>query len=195
MKYSKRFEDALVFASQLHKEQQRKVSGTPYIGHLLGVASIVIEHGGSEDEAIAALLHDAIEDQGGAKIRDEIRKRFGEKVVEIVDGCTDSDVIPKPPWRKRKEDYIEHLSMATLPILLVSASDKLYNARTIREEYRLIGDEVWNRFQGKKDGTLWYYRALVTAYRNRISKIPNCNPHLSVIVDELDRVVSELEQI
>lgn len=192
MKYSKRFEDALVFANQLHREQQRKVSFTPYVGHLLGVSSIVIEHAGNEDEAIAALLHDAIEDQG-AEYREEIRNKFGDAVVEIVNGCTDSDTFPKLPWRERKEKYIAHLAEATPSILLVSASDKLQNSRAILEEYRILGDEVWERFKGKKDGTLWYYRALVIAFRDRISRIPNCNPQITRIVDELNRVVTELE--
>jgi len=195
MKYSKRFEEALIFANQLHSGQERKVSGAPYIGHLLGVASIVIEYGGNEDEAIGALLHDAIEDQGGTIIREEIRKRFGDTVVEIVDGCTDSDVIPKPPWRKRKEDYIAHLAEATPSILLVSASDKLHNTRATLKKYRVIGNEVWNYFAGKKDGTLWYYRTLIIAFRDRISRIPNCNPQIPQIVDELDRVVVELERL
>jgi (p)ppGpp synthase/HD superfamily hydrolase len=193
MLYSKRFEDALVFANRLHSEQQRKVSGTPYVGHLLGVASIVIEHGGTENEAIAALLHDAVEDQEVPKIREEIRKRFGDAVVEIVDGCTDSDVVPKPPWRKRKEDYIRHFAEASPSILLVSASDKLQNARATLEKYRIIGDEIWNYFEGKKDGMLWYYRALVTSFRERISHVPNCSPQIVRIIDELDRVVTELE--
>ena len=128
---STRFEEALVFAAQLHREQTRKGTTIPYIAHLLGVASIVLEYGGDEDEAIAALLHDAIEDQGGASTREEIRRRFGETVVAIVNGCTDAEVIPKPPWRARKEDYIAHMAHASPSVRLVSAADKLHNARAI----------------------------------------------------------------
>ncbi|MFM6450530.1 MAG: HD domain-containing protein, partial [Planktothrix sp.] len=107
---SDKFTEALVYAAQLHATQIRKGSGVPYIAHLLGVASIALEYGANESEAIAALLHDAIEDQGGAKIRDEIQQRFGETVAQIVEGCTDTDLTPKPPWRDRKEAYLAHIS-------------------------------------------------------------------------------------
>lgn len=183
---SERFTDALTFATQLHAEQTRKGSEVPYIAHLLGVASTVLEHGANEDEAIAALLHDAIEDQGGAATREEIRRRFGDTVTEIVDGCTDSDTTPKPPWRQRKEAYIAHIPTASASVLLVSAADKLYNARSVLKDYRLIGDAVWERFQGGKNGSLWYYRAVVDALRSTGS---------SPLFDELERVVSELERL
>ncbi len=183
---SERFIDALTFATQLHAGQTRKGSEVPYIAHLLGVASTVLEHGANEDEAIAALLHDAIEDQGGAATREEIRRRFGDTVTEIVDGCTDSDTTPKPPWRQRKEAYIAHIPTASASVLLVSAADKLYNARSVLNDYRLIGDAVWERFQGGKNGSLWYYRAIVDAFRSTGS---------SPLFDELERVVSELERL
>ncbi len=183
---SKRFTDALTFATQLHANQTRKGGKVPYIAHLLGVASIALEHGANEDEAIAALLHDAIEDQGGAATREEIRRRFGDIVTEIVDGCTDSDTTPKPPWRQRKEAYIAHIPKASASVLLVSASDKLYNARSILNDYRLIGENVWERFHGGKDGTLWYYRAVLEAFRSTGS---------TPLFDELERVVSELESL
>ncbi len=183
---SERFIDALTFATQLHAGQTRKGSEVPYIAHLLGVASTVLEHGANEDEAIAALLHDAIEDQGGAATREEIRRRFGDTVTEIVDGCTDSDTTPKPPWRQRKEAYIAHIPTASASVLLVSAADKLYNARSVLNDYRLIGDAVWERFQGGKNGSLWYYRAVVDAFRSTGS---------SPLFDELERVVSELERL
>ncbi len=186
MVYSHRFEDALIYAHQLHARQKRKGTSIPYIGHLLGVTSLVIENGGTEDEAIAALLHDAVEDQGGAKTREEIRRRFGEEVAAIVDGLTDTDQTPKPPWRRRKEDYIAHLGHASASVLLVSTADKLHNAQSILRDYRQIGDMVWDRFNGGKTGTLWYYRALVTAFRAR-----GDHP----LVQELDRVVSELERL
>jgi GTP pyrophosphokinase len=184
MKLSECFTQALIFASQLHAKQTRKGSGVPYVAHLLAVASIALEYGASEDEAIAALLHDAIEDQGGAATREEIRRRFGDTVTEIVDGCTESDITPKPPWRQRKEAYIAHIPNASVSVRLVSAADKLHNARSILKDYRLLGDGVWERFQGGKNGTLWYYRSIVDAFHT-VESTP--------LVDELERVVSELE--
>jgi len=184
MKLSTRFEEALVFATQLHAGQTRKGTTIPYIAHLLAVTAIVLEYGGNEDEAIAALLHDSIEDQGGASTREEIRKRFGDRVEEIVDGCTDTDVTPKPPWQTRKEAYIAHIGMASAPVRLVSAADKLHNARAVLEDYRIVGEVLWTRFNGGKEGTLWYYRAAVDALR-RSGTTP--------LIEELDRVVSEIE--
>lgn len=186
MQLSERFTAALTFATQLHANQTRKGSEVPYIAHLLGVASIALEFGANEDEAIAALLHDAIEDQGGAATRAEIRRRFGDIVTEIVDGCTDADTTPKPPWRQRKETYIAHIPNASPSVCLVSAADKLHNSLSVLKDYRLVGEELWSRFQGGKEGTLWYYRALVTAFRTHGS---------TPLVDELDRVVSELEAL
>jgi (p)ppGpp synthase/HD superfamily hydrolase len=185
MKLSSRFEEALVYAARLHADQQRKGSGVPYVAHLLGVASIALENGAGEDEAIAALLHDAIEDQGGAATREEIRRRFGEVVVAIVDGCTDSDTQPKPPWRQRKEAYLAHLRTAGASVRLVSASDKLHNARAILWDYRLEGEALWRRFKGGREGSLWYYRSLIAVYRQAGS---------TPLVEELDRVVSEIER-
>jgi len=184
MKLSERFTNALVFATELHANQTRKGGGVPYIAHLMGVASIALEYGANEDEAIAALLHDAIEDQGGAATREEIRRRFGDTVTEIVDGCTDADTTPKPPWRQRKEAYIARLPKESASVHLVSAADKLHNARSVLADYRLIGDAVWERFQGGKTGTLWYYRAVLEGLAATGS---------TPLVDELERVVSELE--
>jgi (p)ppGpp synthase/HD superfamily hydrolase len=186
MLLSTRFEEALVFATRLHREQMRKGTTIPYISHLLGVTSIVLEHGGNEDEAIAALLHDAIEDQGGASTREEIRRRFGDTVVAIVDGCTDAEVIPKPPWRMRKEAYIAHIAHASPSVRLVSAADKLHNARAILTDYRILGNALWRRFHGGKEGTLWYYRALVNAFQATGT---------TSLIEELDRVVSEIERL
>ena len=181
-----RFEHALVFATQPHREQQRKGSSVPYVSHhvshLLAVAAIVIEHGGDEDEAIAALLHDAIEDQGGAKTRDKILCRFGERVTGIVECCTDSQTIPKPPWENRKRVYIKRLSEASASVRLVCAADKLHNARSIFSDYRNLGEEIWQRFEGRKEGTLWYHRSVVETLI-RSGRTP--------LVDELERVVSE----
>jgi (p)ppGpp synthase/HD superfamily hydrolase len=186
MAFTHRFEDALVLAHQLHARQTRKGTSIPYVGHLLAVTSIVIENGGTEDEVIAALLHDAIEDAGGDRIRRLLRERYGENVLAIVEGCTDTDQTPKPPWRKRKEDYIAHVRHASPSIRLVSMADKLHNARSILRDYRVVGENVWKRFTGGKDGSLWYYRSLVNVFREAGS---------SPLLDELDRVVSELEQL
>ncbi|MEP0785300.1 HD domain-containing protein [Trichocoleus sp. DQ-A1] len=181
---SQRFTDALTFATVLHANQIRKGSGVPYISHLLGVTSIALEHGANEDEAIAALLHDAIEDQGGAATREEIRRRFGDTVTEIVNGCTDAETTPKPPWQERKEAYIAHIPTASTSVRLVSAADKLHNARSILTDYHIVGEAIWERFQAGKQGTLWYYRSLVGAFRKAGS---------SPLIDELERVVSEIE--
>ncbi|MBW4427938.1 MAG: HD domain-containing protein [Nostoc desertorum CM1-VF14] len=183
---SERFTTALTYATQLHANQVRKGSGVPYIAHLLGVASIALEYGANEDEAIAALLHDAIEDQGGAATREEIRRRFGDNVTAIVDGCTDADTTPKPPWRERKEAYIAHISTASPSVLLVSLADKLYNAQSILKDYRVLGDSLWERFHGGKEGTLWYYRALVDTFRKTGTII---------IIDDLERVVAQIEAL
>ncbi len=184
MVLSPRFDEALVFARRLHAGQMRKGTTIPYVSHLLAVAAIVLEHGGGEDEAIAALLHDAVEDQGGAATRAEIRRRFGEHVAVIVDGCTDAETVPKPPWRERKEAYLAHIGHASPPVRLVSAADKLHNARSILADYRLLGEALWSRFRGGREGTLWYYRALVDAFRS-------AEP--TPLIDELERTVSELE--
>lgn len=186
MNLSARFEKALVYATRLHDGQHRKGKPVPYLAHLLGTASIALEFGANEDEAIAALLHDAVEDQGGVATREQIRRRFGDAVAKIVDGCTDSDTIPKPPWRARKEAYIAHLHTASPSVRLVSAADKLHNARAILRDFRTLGEALWERFAGGKAGTLWYYRALVEAFRED-SAMP--------LVEELDRVVTELERL
>jgi GTP pyrophosphokinase len=186
MTHSPRFEEAMVYAARLHAKQRRKGTDVPYISHLLGVTSIALAHGANEEEAIAALLHDAIEDQGGAATREEIRSRFGDTVAEIVDGCTDSDATPKPPWRQRKETYLRHIRAASPSIRLVSASDKLDNARAILADYRTLGDSIWARFSGGKEGTLWYYRSLVQAFEEAGS---------TPLVGELRVVVSEIERL
>ena len=184
--FSKRFIEALAYAARIHAGQIRKRTGRPYIGHLLSVTSIVIEYGGDEEMAIAALLHDAVEDQGGLPRLREIRKKFGARVAHIVDGCTDSYTEPKPPWRVRKLAYIERVKHEPEDVRLVSAADKLSNVRETLAELRLHGDSVFEKFQGKKEGTLWYYRALVGAFRAAGS-----NP----LIDELDRAADELESL
>ncbi len=163
-KLSHRFEQALVYANQLHTHQVRKGSDIPYISHLLSVAALVLEDGGDEDEAIAALLHDSIEDCGGAKTRQDILMLFGERVTNIVDGCTESDVIPKPPWRDRKLLYLEKMRGASPSVLRVSLADKLHNARSILTDLYQHGDTVWQKFNAGKEGTLWFYRSLIEIY-------------------------------
>jgi len=187
---SQRFEDALVYSARLHAKQIRKGTTIPYVSHLLGVAGIVLEHGGNEVETIAALLHDAVEDQGGADTRKEIRRRFGDAVVSIVDSCTDAEVIPKPPWKERKEQYIARLSHASPSILLVSAADKLHNARAILGDYRALGENLWDRFNGGKEGTLWYYKSLVDAFKQAAA-----GTALAPLIEELERVVGEIEKL
>jgi (p)ppGpp synthase/HD superfamily hydrolase len=176
-----RFDDALAFASRLHRGQVRKGSGTPYIAHLMSVSALVLEHGGSEDQAIAGLLHDAAEDQGGAETLEAIRARFGEAVARIVADCTDAWESPKPPWRARKRAYIAALPDKDPASLLVSLADKTHNARAILGDYRELGDALWDRFAGKKDGTLWYYHSLAAAFRQL---------HPGPLADELARTVA-----
>ena len=175
-----RFHRALSYAARLHATQFRKGTTRPYVAHLLGVTSTVLTHGGDEDEAIAALLHDAVEDQGGKPRLREIRRKFGERVARIVEGCTDADTDPKPPWLERKKKYLQHLRDADSSIRLVSAADKLYNAREILSDLRTHRDSVWSRFKGGKEGTLWYY--------DEVAKILRTGE----LVEELDRVVAEL---
>jgi (p)ppGpp synthase/HD superfamily hydrolase len=182
--YAERFDRALLYASRLHRDQTRKGTGIPYITHLLAVASIVGENGGTEDEVISALLHDAPEDQGGEATLEDIRARFGDEVAEIVDGCTDTYEYPKPPWRERKERYLAHLASAPDSVRLVSSADKLHNARAVLSDYRELGEDLWARFNGGKEGTLWYYRAIVDAVRGD-----------GPVIEELDRVVTELETV
>lgn len=183
---SQRFTDALTYASELHANQKRKGSGVPYVSHLLGVTSIVLDAGGNEDEAIAALLHDAIEDCGGATIRDNIRQRFGDKVAAIVDECTESDVTPKPPWRDRKQAYINSIPHLSSSGRLVGLADKIHNARSIVADYRQLGEAIWQRFKGGRDGTLWYYQSVVAAFRSHDN---------SPLVEELARAVVDLQKL
>ncbi len=186
MPYGERFEEALLYAARLHRDQTRKGPEVPYVTHLLAVAAIVGENGGTEDEVVAALLHDAPEDRGGKDRLEDVRARFGDEVAEIVDGCTDTYEDPKPEWRPRKKTYVAHVAKASPSVRLVSAADKLHNARSILADLRGVGNELWNRFTGGKEGTLWYYRALVEAYVEAGS-----NP----VVEELDRVVREIEAL
>ena len=186
--YSDRLVKALGVAARLHAGQRRKGSTIPYLSHLLGTCSIALDYGADEDEAIAALLHDAIEDvEPVADARASVAA-FGERVLLIVEGCTDSDVHPKPPWRERKEAYVAHVGEADASVLLVSAADKLHNARSVVADLRRLGPSTWQRFTGGREGSLWYYRAMVDALRAN-------QAHPSDLVDELDRAVAEMEAL
>jgi GTP pyrophosphokinase len=187
---SERFGAALAYASALHASQVRKGSQVPYVAHLLAVAAIVLEAGGTEDEAIAALLHDGPEDQGGKETLEEIRRRFGTTVAGIVEGCSDTLETPKPPWEARKREYREHLATAGPSTLLVSAADKLHNARSTLRDVRNEGQSVWSRFKGTREQTLDNYRALVNVYE---AGAPD--PRREPIVRELRQVVAELSAI
>jgi HD domain len=187
-KLTGQFSKALVYAELKHHNQVRKGGDIPYLGHLLSVAGLVINDGGSEEQAIAALLHDAVEDQGGPPTLEEIRANFGENVARIVDECSDTDEEPKPPWRERKQNYINHLAAVGKDTLLVSVADKLDNARSMLRDYHEHGPSLWQRFTVKNpDDHLWYYGALLDAYRRR-----GCT---SWMVDELGRVVEELKSL
>lgn len=182
-----RFEDALSYAYDVHGTQPRKGTGIPYISHLMAVAALVLEDGGDEDEAIAALLHDAVEDQGGHARLAEIRARFGERVARIVDECTDAYTNPKPPWRPRKEEYIRHLRDEASPeARRVSLADKLHNAHSTLLDRHRVGEAVWGRFTPSREETLWQYRELVNVFREVCPE--------SAMTADLDRVVIELER-
>ena len=188
MVLSARFSEACSLAASLHRNQLRKgPRRIPYMSHLLAVTAIVLEHGGTEEEAIAALLHDAVEDQGGAATLAVIRRIFGPDVAAIVEGCSDTDEQPKPPWRARKDRYLAHLAEASPSVLLVSTADKLANARTVLQDYREIGEDLWSRFNGTRDETLWYYRSVVEILQTR--------PAPPQMVAELARIVAEIEKL
>ena len=181
-----RFNEAFVFAAQKHAGQMKKGTGVPYISHVMGVAGLVLEAGGDEEMAIAALLHDVVEDCGGMPVLKEIEKKFGARVAHIVDGCTDSYGSPKPPWRERKEKYLTRVRDEDDETRLVSVADKVHNTRAILMDYREIGDKVWDRFAGKRAGSLWYYRSLADEFERRGS---------NRLTRELARVVAELESL
>jgi (p)ppGpp synthase/HD superfamily hydrolase len=186
MQLSRQFEKALTYATRIHGGQLRKKTRIPYIAHILGVAAVAMEYGANETEAIAALLHDAVEDCGGAKRLRDIERKFGKEVARIVEGCTDTCQTPKPPWLERKKAYLAHVRHAAMPTQLVSASDKLHNVRAILMDYRKEGERLWSRFNSGKQGALWYYRALVNAFNGKSRK-------LSGLVQELDRTLTVLE--
>jgi (p)ppGpp synthase/HD superfamily hydrolase len=189
---SDRFADALAYANAVHRNQRRKRTEIPYVSHLLAVASIVLEAGGDEDEAIAALLHDAPEDQGGHPQLEQIRASFGKRVAAIVEGCSDSlEVEPwaKEEWRARKERYHDNARQtADSSVLLVSAADKLHNARATLADLQRVGPGVWDRFTGRRDGTLWNYETLLALYAD------SSDPRVRQLAAELGPIVKALEE-
>jgi (p)ppGpp synthase/HD superfamily hydrolase len=189
---TERYLSALELAFKLHQTQIRKGSQVPYFTHLMSVSAMVLENGGSEDQAIAALLHDAVEDQGGKKTLNIIKKRFGADVAEIVEGCSDSDTIPKPPWKNRKLAYLEKIKHASDTIKLVSLADKIHNARSILQDLQTRGEATWSMFTGGKDGSLWYYKSLVKIFDN--SPFPFLKQELHQLVDEIIKLADPMEQ-
>jgi len=188
-----RFDHALLFAAQVHRNQGRKKSGVPYISHLLGVAAIVLDYGGDEDMGIAALLHDAAEDHGGKAMLAVISQMFGPRVAKIVDGCTDSygdEGKNKPKWYPRKLRYIRRMRHEDADTRFVSAADKLYNARAVLRDVRQYGDSAFGSFSAPKAKVLWYYRSLVREYR-----AAGVTHQLKPLLDDYDRVVTELEHL
>lgn len=180
-----RFDEGFRYAHEAHLDHVRKGNRTPYIGHLMGVASIVLDDGGSEDEAIAALLHDAAEDCGGRPRLEDIRAKFGDAVATMVEDCTDSWDTPKQPWAERKRAYVEHAHSLPASSLRVSAADKVHNAYAILRDLRNTGEEVWTRFNAPADDVLAYYESLVRAFRASGG---------GTLVDELERIVRGIQR-
>jgi len=182
-----KFAEAVRVAAKMFADKTKKGTCIPYISHLLGTCAIALEHGATEDEAIAALLHDTIED---IKPTNEARAavgHFGKEVLRIVEACSDSDTHPKPPWQERKERYLDRLAREDHAVLLVSASDKLHNARSIVSDLRNHGSSVWERFNAPREKQLWYYRELVKIFRKHLVENP-------ALVAELDLAVTEMER-
>jgi (p)ppGpp synthase/HD superfamily hydrolase len=199
---SPRFSEALLFAADIHRQQSRKGTDVPYVAHVIGVSSIALEYGADEEEAIAALLHDAIEDAPAALGKDKasivrawIKLKFGERVLEIVEGCTDSDEDPKPPWLARKAGYIRRIAHEPLSNLLVSVADKVHNVRALQRDYRAVGEELWRRFnpEAGKSGILGYYRGLAVAFRARLDHVQDAR--VRALVEALEREVGTLEDL
>jgi (p)ppGpp synthase/HD superfamily hydrolase len=180
------FQDALVYAAQVHEGHARKGgSQIPYLAHLMSVAALVLENGGDEEQAIAALLHDAIEDQGHRTSVQELRDRFGDRVARIVEACSDTDQRPKPPWLGRKQAYIDRMQDEPDEVLLVVLADKVHNARSTAADLRVHGTAVWRRFGGTVDQQLWYYRSLSELFCRRMP---------GPLADELARLVDEIAE-
>jgi (p)ppGpp synthase/HD superfamily hydrolase len=182
---SARLREAVDLAFRLHAGQTRRGSRAPYVFHPLAVAGLVADAGADEDQVIAALLHDAVEDAGGADTRAEIARRFGEDVARLVDACSDTDRTPKPPWRERKEAFLGRLRGEPARVRLIVTCDKLHNVRALVRDLRAVGPELWSRFRGGRDGTLWYYDEVTAALADGWG-----HP----LRDELERAVRELRE-
>lgn len=188
-KLGPRLQKAFCYAAEKHAGQTRKQSAIPYLSHLMAVTALVLEGGGDEEMAMAALLHDVVEDCGGMPALREVRKMFGRRVANIVEGCTDSFSDPKLPWVVRKEEYLKRLQHEDVETRLVSASDKLHNVRTVIADYRTDGESIWKRFSGGRDGTLWYYRALNAEFQRR--KQNRITRDLAIALSELDTLTGK----
>lgn len=187
------FAKALGYMVHLHGEQVRKDPvGTPYVAHLMSVSALVLEHGGTEVDGVAALLHDAIEDAGGTEIEAEIARRFGPEVARIVRDVTDTDEDPKPPWRPRKEAYIAHIAAIDERAIRVSAADKLHNVRTLIADLRRDGEQVWDRFNAPKDEQLWVHQAYTEAFEQRLAALDATGTRTAELVAELRSVVEQV---
>lgn len=186
MELTPRYDEAVRYAISLHRHDMRKITGGSYVGHLLRVSGLVLEYGGTEEEAIAGLLHDALEDQNRPGLEAEISLRFGPRVLEIVKACSDTTERPKPPWRERKEQFLERLKHANSAVRLVVAADKWDNVMSLIVLLRTFGPSVWENFRGGRDGTLWYYRSVVDILRQA--------SHNPLLVD-LEKRVGELESL
>ena len=184
---TRRFGDALAYVLDLHGSQRRKGSATPYISHLLTVAAKVMEDTQNEDVVIAALLHDAVEDQGGEATRSEIRRRFGSRVESLVVGCSDHLGGEKRPWQERKEDFIRRLEEVAEDVLVIVAADKLHNARSVLRDHRAQGAGIWSIFRGGREGSLWYYRSVQAVLSRRLPE--------TATVQELEAAVSLLKKL
>lgn len=187
-----RFDEALTYAREHHQDDWRKGTDIPYVSHLLAVCSLVLDMEGSEDEAIAALLHDVIEDGGGVEAEVVIRERFGDDVARIVRACSDTDEQPKPPWQERKQAYIDAIAHKRPDELRVSLADKVHNARAILLDLRIHGGELWTRFSAGRDQQLWYYGALADQFTARRADL---GVPAGPLVDELQRVVAEIGRV
>jgi (p)ppGpp synthase/HD superfamily hydrolase len=183
---STRFDEALVLASTLHRAQARKASGVPYVAHLLGVASLVLEEGGSEDMAIAALLHDAAEDQGGELVLAEISTVFGDEVARWVRQASDSFIQPKPEWEERKRHHLAQIPSADREARIIMLADKVYNARSILADHARVGSEIWNRFNVPRERTMWYYGMLLQVFERELSP---------VLYDTLSECVRRMQEL
>lgn len=188
---SDRFLEALAFAHHVHGDDTRKGTAVPYVAHLLSVCGTVLADGGDEDEAIAALLHDTLEDHAETVSRDELQRRFGERVLALIEVCTDTPADyrggPKPPWRERKTTYLERVRRTPAADLRVSVADKLDNTRAALADYREVGESLWLRYNAGREAQLWYFRSIVGGFREAGVR--------GRLVDELDRTVSELERL